>query len=434
MGVWGKQHVLRGEQANRASSRILASVILIALISPLSTICADNETDTMLINADVAASAVYTTHAPIHMNDVSEFTLGNGVVSGNGTAANPYVIEGWEIDASEGDGVVVTDIAIHFVIRNCHIHDGFLAMNHGIVLTNCTNCLVENNSCENNRCGILVALCSGITIAGNDCTSNDEDNICVSRSDNVTVRDNICDMSFEDNGIRLYNSCGNIIEDNVCSINELSGVSLAGGSCLNIITGNELSENYEYGVAMTSSSCNNTIWNNTFIGNNDAGNEYIVNCAQAFDEGYSNNWYALLMLNGSGNYWSDWRSPDSDKDGIVDAPYVIDPLRGIEDSYPLSVPPSSLDEEIVSDSDAVLLGGVAIAAVVIVATTVVVILVMKKGDDSRRGGTASAAKMHHNLNAAAGARTFCSHCGHPMAPDGAWCPGCGMRYDAGGKT
>jgi len=433
MGVWGRKRVLRGGQAYRASSRILAPVILIALIASLSTICADNA-DARLTNVDLATSAVYTTRVPIRINDVSEFTLGNGVVSGNGTAENPYVIEGWEIDASEGDGVVVTDIATHFVIRNCHIHEGFYAMNHGIVLTNCTNCIVENNLCEDNRCGILVALCNGITITDNSCTANDESNIRVSSSDNVTVRDNICDMSFEENGIQLHNSCGNIIEDNVCGINELNGVSLAGDSCFNTITGNKLSENYEYGVSLASSSCNNTIWNNTFIDNNDAGNEYIINCAQAFDEGYSNNWYAIVTLNGSGNYWSDWCSPDSDRDGIVDDSYVIDPIRGIEDPYPLSIPPSSLEEEEVSESDAVLIGGVAIAAIAIVAAAVLVILVMKKGEDSRRGGTATATKTHRELTTAAGARTFCSHCGHPIAPDGAWCPRCGMRYDAGRKT
>ncbi|MDI6917068.1 MAG: hypothetical protein QMC80_04655, partial [Thermoplasmatales archaeon] len=41
-------------------------------------------------------------HNPIRIWSNSDFTSENGVSSGSGTEADPYIIEGWDIDASQG--------------------------------------------------------------------------------------------------------------------------------------------------------------------------------------------------------------------------------------------------------------------------------------------------------------------------------------------
>jgi len=43
-------------------------------------------------------------HAPIYIYGNSAFTEANGVVSGDGTEGNPWVIENWIISAASSDG------------------------------------------------------------------------------------------------------------------------------------------------------------------------------------------------------------------------------------------------------------------------------------------------------------------------------------------
>jgi len=40
-------------------------------------------------------------HQPIYINSDQGFTAANGVIAGNGTAANPYIIEGWNISGTK---------------------------------------------------------------------------------------------------------------------------------------------------------------------------------------------------------------------------------------------------------------------------------------------------------------------------------------------
>jgi len=61
-------------------------------------------------------------HEPIYIYGNDGFTVENGVFSGSGTAADPYVIEGWRIDRPQADyGVYIDHTTAHFVIRDCVI-------------------------------------------------------------------------------------------------------------------------------------------------------------------------------------------------------------------------------------------------------------------------------------------------------------------------
>src|SRR3990170_2421328 len=54
-----------------------------------------------------------TTHAPIVIVGNAEFTGANGVTGGSGTPSDPYIIEGWEINASAADGIAILYTTAH---------------------------------------------------------------------------------------------------------------------------------------------------------------------------------------------------------------------------------------------------------------------------------------------------------------------------------
>ncbi|MEM3738132.1 MAG: hypothetical protein QW204_00060, partial [Thermoplasmata archaeon] len=63
----------------------------------------------------------FTVRTPIRINGDNGFTTTNGVVAGNGSETNPYIIEGWEIDGSGyGFGIYIGNTTAYFIIRNCY--------------------------------------------------------------------------------------------------------------------------------------------------------------------------------------------------------------------------------------------------------------------------------------------------------------------------
>jgi len=98
----------------------------------------------------------------------------------------------------------------------------------------------------------------------------------------------------------------------------------------NEITQNQMCNNSRYGVYI-SYGTSNRIWNNTFIDNNGAGSSHNPAHLQAYDAGTGNYWNSSSY----GNYWSDWTTPDTDHNGIVDAPYVLGGGSDARDEYPL---------------------------------------------------------------------------------------------------
>ncbi len=82
---------------------------------------------TAVVSAGLAGGQVggflwWGTREPIYIYGDDEFTYSNGVMSGSGAAADPYIIEGWNISPANADyGVYVDHTTSHFVIRDCVI-------------------------------------------------------------------------------------------------------------------------------------------------------------------------------------------------------------------------------------------------------------------------------------------------------------------------
>jgi parallel beta-helix repeat protein len=150
-------------------------------------------------------------------------------------------------------------------------------------------------------------------VLGNEISGNGGDGIYMEYANHGVFRNNT--ISYNSYGIEFYDESDyNLIENNIFENNTYYGVYLY------------------YGYY-------NHIYNNTFLYNNGAGDTYDSSHVQAYDgESGDNYWNSTTY----GNYWSDWTSPDSDGDGIVDNPYNID--GGAVDNYPLTEPAVPIPE------------------------------------------------------------------------------------------
>src|SRR3989441_857017 len=103
--------------------------------------------------------AILTQHAPILIEGDNNFTAPNGVTAGTGGAADPYVIQGWLIDATSSNGITIRQTRAHLVIRNLTIEANF--PNYwGIFFDFASNATVQNVSTPT------------LSLADNDISSN----------------------------------------------------------------------------------------------------------------------------------------------------------------------------------------------------------------------------------------------------------------------
>jgi parallel beta-helix repeat protein len=304
--------------------------------------------------AQVSASpsSGYTSHAPIYITSNDNFVIGqNGVTSGSGTGLDPYIIEGWAIDASSANGIRIENTTKYFVIQNCLVENGGYSY-LGIGLHNVVNGKIENNTCRNNGWGILLNFSSNGNLTGNTCENNSNGGIGLHSSSNNTLTSNTCENNAG-YGIHLSSGSDNDnLTNNTCLNNSLHGIYL-GGSSNNTISNNTCENNNYEGIYLFFSSngilTNNTCENNSngiylsSTSNNTIFHNYLLNNAEknAYDNG-TNYW----DHNGEGNYWSDWQPPqhpDTNNDGIVDQQRSITGGSSV-DHYPLVfgyVPPTT---------------------------------------------------------------------------------------------
>lgn len=173
---------------------------------------------------------------------------------------------------------------------------------------------------------------------------NNTENVIKITANNVnithfTIRNSLLAYAFS--GVYANHSSGNNINYNII-INNWDGIRLEHSSD-NTLTYNNLSNNMEAIYLINSS--NNILTNNKIL-NNDFG---IVlrnsNNSTAFHNNFINNsWKSISSIDSTntwdngveGNYWSDYKGNDTNRDGIGDSPYIINanntdnhPLMGI---------------------------------------------------------------------------------------------------------
>lgn len=109
-------------------------------------------------------------HQPIHIVGDGDFTPENGVICGDGSEANPYIIADWYVNATGAEaGVVIENTTAHFIIEDMTTTGGYT----GILLHNVSNALILNSQFMNSSGdGVLLINSSNIYIAYSDIANN----------------------------------------------------------------------------------------------------------------------------------------------------------------------------------------------------------------------------------------------------------------------
>lgn len=295
-------------------------------------------------------------HAPIRITGNSEFTAENGVVSGSGTAEDPYLIEGWSIiEAVVGAdyGIWLENIDAHVVIRNCQI----IPLETGIRLEHTSNVVIENVTVNGGHQGIYAYNSSNLVIRNSDISHIVGDALLLFSGSNVRIADcrigdgqyysfymkHVYDSIVE--GCELYGSLYGVYAESserilICNCNIHS--NLGDGIYFYVVINSTISNsqvlfNEDHGIYLDSSdwitieycdvrNSSLGIWLNPAFNCKICCNNFINIYSNAQDDGEDNVW--------DGNYWSDYHGTDTDSDGYGDAPYQIVGKANAKDNRP----------------------------------------------------------------------------------------------------
>lgn len=236
-----------------------------------------------------------------------------------------------EINESWNPGCIILVSCQNITLRNLSCH--------GITVGDCSFIRIENCSFFENIIGVDIALSSNNTIL--NCSFSTDTAIYIRKSsNNIATRCTMPNGSLHSNGVIIdYYSCENTIS-NCLIANFPIGVNIAGASHQNMIVECSISQSRLAGIWLWESG--NTV-SKCHIFDNEVGimiwnsdnlvfcNNFINNHVHANTTG-TNTWNNESV----GNYWSDYRYFDLNRDGIGDIPFRIE--KGNKDSNPLMHP------------------------------------------------------------------------------------------------
>ncbi len=270
--------------------------------------------------------------------------------NGQNLAVSSYTAAGWLNDI-DGSNWVDLKPVVYWVNEAGKVVPSYVGC---IILVNCTNITVQNQSFTGAGDAVLMVYTQNSTITGN--------------------------FASENSTIRLYGSSENHIAENVFANND-RGLQLEFSCFNNLISDNNFTAN-NYGISLSSSS-SNTITQNNFTNNQNALsfsgassnniflNNFQNNTRQVFDSGMNNPYASIVTTPNSkpvgrtvqtlsvsvesanfigptplsaniwddgrkGNFWSDYNGTDQNGDGIGDTPFFL--YGNNQDNYPLMKP------------------------------------------------------------------------------------------------
>jgi len=228
------------------------------------------------------------TRAPIVIVGDGNFTATNGVIGGNGTASNPYLIEGWDIAE-----LTVSNTNAYVVIRNVYIHSGVVTSFERVVdFLAVSNVEVENVTVSDSvgadgvflvvlsvrrssdvaisqsniisdmhSEGVVVSGSVDVSISGNIISNANPGVLIIEGSDHITVSGNI--ISGNGSGVEMIrNGAGKVIvSDNRVESNLVGILGNRSGGNLTVVR-NEVRSNGYTGIGMVSLGTISTILDN----------------------------------------------------------------------------------------------------------------------------------------------------------------------------
>jgi parallel beta-helix repeat protein len=247
-------------------------------------------------------------HAPILIDGPGNFTASNGVTGGSGSQNDPYIIQGWSIDASVTNGIEIRNIVlagapfqplVYFIVRNVFIHSetgtqADILVDSFASPPGCFECprnifngVIANSTLTGNRDGVRLQdsdniIVSGVTVHDSQTGVNCVDsaflqiraNIVTDAGTGINVSCGVIDVFYNtildsDNGIVVGNGGSISIEHNYVS--SPRGLTLSGSGFV-MVANNRIAGSpgptihlYQYGISEYQAGSvdleNNTITN-----------------------------------------------------------------------------------------------------------------------------------------------------------------------------
>jgi len=220
--------------------KVIALILVMCVLSSIFVIAIGRSKNRS--NTTIPNTVNYTPEDPIRIDSDEDFTSENGVISGNGTEENPYIIEGYSING-EGEryGIFIGNTSSHFVIKDCFIYgvwyDDYVwpyFSNSGITLYNVSNGTIDKNII--NSCyhfgshvdegsggqGIYLIDSHENKLTNNSLEDNSNAGIALYNSNENTIISNTAEKN--ENGIYMYECENNFVSRNFVSENSYSGI------------------------------------------------------------------------------------------------------------------------------------------------------------------------------------------------------------------
>ncbi len=305
---------------NIASGRGLSVLVAFSMIVSMIAMVG-------MIGGVQASGPTYSSHSVITINNNSDLeTLRSQEgCTGSGKVNDPYVIDGYDISGTGGACIYVAHITVHLIISDCCLHNS----SYGVEVVASNYVTVTNSNCSgDDPYGIYLDNTGNDTLINNVCIDASHGIYVYSSSDNV-INNNTCKATRACSMMLTSSSNRNLISNNTCYSSGNNGIHVR-QSDYNVISYNTLKNNGGYGLSLAMSNYNQ-VYGNLMIGNNGSSSVYSSSHIQSNDTGIGNRWNTSSY----GNYWSDWRGPDANGDGIVDNPYSICDGSS-KDHYPLA--------------------------------------------------------------------------------------------------
>jgi parallel beta-helix repeat protein len=294
-----------------------------------------------------ARASTYQSHSSITIDGNAGFTSANGVTGGSGTLSDPYIIQGWDINASGlaccnaygNAGLVIEHTNASFIVRNVYVHQG-LPLIEGIILHQVSTGSVENSVTSNDWAGIAVDSSTNVTVTGNTVYSDNPYGIYLYQTASSRVSGNNV-YSNQNAGIFLYSSNNVTVNNNLVHDQVAIGIDTY-TTQYDTFVANNVSNNGWIGIRLLYSDYN-LVYHNNLVTNGQNPPPYNQGGIQVMDSpsstgtGYNppqnttNRWDDGYPT--GGNYYSDGFHLDycsgpgqnicNYPDGINDGPYWI---------------------------------------------------------------------------------------------------------------
>ncbi|MHA2365396.1 MAG: right-handed parallel beta-helix repeat-containing protein, partial [Candidatus Hodarchaeales archaeon] len=288
---------------------------------------------------------------------------------GTGTQSDPFIIKGYNV-TNTGVLIEIINTDVYFNLSNNLLNGLWNGSDipeedqyYGLNLENVTHGIIENNVIFNvSRESIRIQTSTDNTVRNNTVYNGYNAGVkLIDKTNNTLVYNN----TFYNNIFGVYleqGSSNNIIKENNIYQNGVGGIIIDNPESIgNAVIGNTLDNNdghplfFDWGYAII------VLGNSTVIQNNTISNH--ANYGLVFSDGSSfgvplinprDNIVRYNIFNDNGpvghsqaadngtnnlfeyNYWNEWTSPDSEVDGIVDIPYVINGTANSLDSFSLT--------------------------------------------------------------------------------------------------